>query len=292
MRNLLSSNDITVDEIYEIFDLAAFYLKNGIKDDLLGKTVFSLFFESSTRTETSFSLAAAKLGCMVEKINIHNVATRKGEHLIDFFHSLDALSPDALIVRHGQSGILHLLERHIGSCLLNAGDGINEHPTQGLIDAFTILLLKERIEDLRILICGDIVRSRVAHSSINVLQRLGAKIGISGPRACMPKIIEKEVTYYDNFAKATESSDVVIMLRTQTERAGEKIPSSMLESFRLDEDILNNLAHDALIMHPGPVHRNCEISNAVLDDPRNTILTQVRNSQYVRAAVLNFLIKE
>ncbi|ACT69463.1 aspartate carbamoyltransferase catalytic subunit [Neorickettsia risticii] len=291
MRSLLTNNDITVDEIYEIFDLAAFYLKNGIKNDLLGKVVFSVFFESSTRTETSFSLAASKLGCLVEKVNVATVALKKGEHLVDFFTSLNGLSPNAFIIRHSQSGVLHILEKYIDCCIVNAGDGTNEHPTQGLIDAFTVLLLKEKIEGLNILVCGDIIRSRVAHSTIPILQRLGATVSISGPLSFMPTIQVEQIIYYDNFPAAAKSADVIIMLRTQTERTGQKVLAGTTAPFCLDENILKDLSPDVLIMHPGPIHRNCEISNIVLDDPRCAILTQVRNSQYVRAAVLNFLIK-
>ncbi|AHX11426.1 aspartate/ornithine carbamoyltransferase, Asp/Orn binding domain protein [Neorickettsia helminthoeca str. Oregon] len=290
MRSLLSNRDVSVDEIYQIFDLAAFYLKNGIESNLSGKLLFSIFFESSTRTETSFSVAASRLGCIVEKANVSNLATRKGEHLVDLISTLNAFSPDLFVIRHSESGVLHLLKGYIDCGIINAGDGTNEHPTQGLIDAFTILHMKEKIEGLNILICGDILRSRVAHSTIPILQRLGAVISISGPLALMPKILDEGIRYSPNFHDALSGADVVIMLRTQNERASQDIDNGI--DFCLNKAALAVAKPDILIMHPGPVNRNREISDAVLNDSRNGILTQVRNGQYIRAAVISFLLEE
>lgn len=293
MRNLLTIDDLTNDEIDQIFELAGFFLKNGIESDLQSKLVFSLFFEPSTRTETSFSVAAKKLGCIVEKINVNNLATKKGEVLTDVITTLNSMQPDLFIIRHDESGILTLLNKKVGCSIVNAGDGTNEHPTQALIDTFTILKIKERIENLNILICGDIKRSRVAHSDVKIFRILGANIGFTGPATLMPDVIDSDINYYHRFEDGIRNADVIIMLRIQNERMLDNfLPSEYKKFFCLNEEKLKFAKDDVLIMHPGPVNRGVEISSSLINHKNCAILQQVRNGVFIRAATIEFLLGE
>jgi aspartate carbamoyltransferase catalytic subunit len=294
MKSLLTIDDLTTDEIDQIFELAGFFIKNGIESNLESKLIFSLFFEPSTRTETSFSVAAKKLGCITEKININNLATKKGEDLIDVISTLNSMQPDLFIIRHNETGILHLLNNYITSSMINAGDGINEHPTQALVDAFTILKIKERIEDLNILICGDIKHSRVAHSDMKIFKMLGANISISGPITMMPDIIGNNIKYYHKLEDGIKHADVIIILRIQNERIIDNSLPSINEYkrfFCLNDEKFRYAKEDVLIMHPGPVNREVEISSSIISHKNSAILQQVRNGIFIRAATIEFLLE-
>jgi aspartate carbamoyltransferase catalytic subunit len=262
-------------------------------DMLAGRTVLNLFFEPSTRTRTSFELAARRLGADVINFDIGLSSTSKGEELFDTLHTLEAMHLDAIVVRHKQSGTPDELVRHAmsGVSVINAGDGNRAHPTQGLLDALTIRQHRPDFDKLVVVICGDILHSRVARSDIHALSILGVKqIRLCGPAALMPPATDfPQCQVYEDFDAAIEDADVAIMLRLQKERmASIDLPdeAAYFRHFGLDQRRLALAARGCLVMHPGPINRGVEIASDVADGAQSRVLEQVGNGVFVRMAVL------
>ncbi len=297
-RHLLGMEGLSREEITTILDLGDRFLelrKRPIKKvpTLRGKTVINLFLEPSTRTRTSFEIAAKRLSADGINFTASSSSTVKGETLIDTATNLDAMDPDIVVIRHAQAGSAHLLSKTIRASIVNGGDGAHEHPTQALLDASTIRAHKGRIEGLTVVICGDIDHSRVARSNIFALQTLGAQVRVAGPRSLLPIGIEKlGCQAYDRIEPALEGADVVMMLRIQLERkAGSRFPNTReyARYFGLNPRRLSLAKPDAIVMHPGPMNRGVEIDPAVADGPRSVILDQVSRGVAVRMAVLYLL---
>jgi len=267
---------------------------------LRGKTVINLFFEASTRTRTSFEIAAKRLSADAVNISASTSSVSKGESLIDTAQNLQAMAPDAIVIRHPSPGVPHQLSRMVDASIINGGDGAHEHPTQALLDAFTIREHKGRIQGLQVAIVGDIMHSRVARSNTHLLTRLGAHVRIAGPRTLIPpgydKLIENSegsLTVCDHIDEAIAGSDVVMMLRIQRERMTDAFFPSLKEysvQYGLTLRRLELAADDCIVMHPGPVNRGIEISSEVVDSARSLILDQVTNGVAVRMAILFLLI--
>jgi aspartate carbamoyltransferase catalytic subunit len=257
---------------------------------LRGKTVINLFFENSTRTRTSFELAGKRLSADVVNISVATSSAKKGESLRDTLSTLDAMSPDIIVVRHSASGAPHYLARRSRAAVINAGDGLHEHPTQALLDAFTIRQHKPSFEGLNVLICGDVAHSRVARSNILLLNLLGASVRVAAPRTLVPRDLEAlGVTVFHDFSAALAGADVVKTLRLQQERLVNALLPNTREysrTFGLDAGRLALAAKDAIVMHPGPLNRGVEISDDVADGPQSVVLNQVEAGVAVRMAVL------
>jgi aspartate carbamoyltransferase catalytic subunit len=296
MKGLLGIEDLTRDEVQAILDRARHFQvgpgQRFRKFDLLkGRMVVNLFFENSTRTRTSFELAAKGLGADAVSITAQASSVAKGESLVDTLNTLGAMRPDAIIMRHSASGAPHFLQRHLGIPIINAGDGTHEHPTQALLDARTILDRGKQLEGLRVAIIGDIAHSRVARSNVFLLAKYGADIVLCGPASLLPpelKQLAPGVTLTTDMDEAIRDADVIMMLRVQLERqheaafpAGEYFP---FYGLRLEH--LKLAKPDAIVMHPGPINRGREISSEVADSQRSAILNQVENGISVRMAVL------
>jgi len=260
---------------------------------LRGKTVVNLFIEPSTRTRISFELAAQRLSADLVNFSVESSSVRKGETLKDTARNLEALNADILIIRHGAAGAPHFLARHARACIVNAGDGAHEHPTQALLDLFTILQHKREVAGLRVTILGDILYSRVARSNIWALTKLGAQVTLCGPATLVPKVFEKmgcRVTW--DLQTALADADVVHLLRIQHERQRKVMFPGIGEYtslFGLTRQRLDMLTPDVLIMHPGPINRGVEIDSEIADGKHSVILEQVTNGLAVRMAVL-FLV--
>jgi aspartate carbamoyltransferase catalytic subunit len=297
-KHLLGIEHLSAEEITTILDLGERFLEiseRPIKKvpTLRGKTVINLFLEPSTRTRTSFEIAAKRLSADGVNFTAASSSTTKGETLIDTATNLDAMSPDIVVIRHAQAGSPELLTKHIKASVVNAGDGQHEHPTQALLDASTIRAHKGKIEGQTVVICGDIDHSRVARSNIFLLRKLGAKVRVAGPRSLLPLGIEGlGVEAFDRVEPALEGADVVMMLRIQLERkAGGRFPNTREYSrfFGLNPRRLDLAKPDAIVMHPGPINRGVEIDPAVADGPRSVILDQVARGVAIRMAVLYLL---
>ena len=297
--HLLSVEDLSIPEIDILLNKANFYAdankqRGKLEKTLKGSTVITLFFETSTRTKTSFELAAKRLGADSIGINASASAIKKGETLIDTAMTLNAMHPDILIVRHPDSGAVKLLSDKVNCAIINAGDGTHEHPTQALLDALTIKRNKKNIKGLNIAICGDVLHSRVARSNILLLSKLGARIRIIAPPTLIPKGIENlGVEIFNNMEKGLVDCDIVMMLRLQTERMKGLFVPSTREYFKfygLDYEKLKNAKKDALIMHPGPMNRGIEIDSSLADNlDRSVIHQQVEIGVAVRMACLEML---
>ena len=298
-RDLLGIEPLTATDIRTILDLADQYVaRNAALDKkhpiLKGRTQLNLFFENSTRTRTSFELAGKRMGADVINMSVSTSSVKKGETLIDTAMTLNAMRPDFIVVRHPESGAVHLLAQKVNCAVINAGDGSHEHPTQALLDALTIRRKKGRIEGLKVAICGDVLNSRVARSNMLLLNKLGAKVAICAPRTLMPCAPEQwgaEVHF--RMEDALKDADIVMMLRIQTERmSGQFVPSprEYFHRFGLDRAKLALAKSDALVMHPGPINRGIEIDTDIADDiERSVILDQVEMGVAVRQAVLELL---
>ena len=295
-KHLLGIQDLKVSEIKHILNEAQQFIdlnrsKNKKSDILKGKTQINLFFEPSTRTQSSFELAGKRLGADVMSMNITNSAIKKGETLIDTAMTLNAMHPDIIVIRHQDSGACNLLSQKVNCAVLNAGDGRREHPTQALLDALTIKNRKKNIENLKIAICGDILHSRVARSNIFLLNMLGAEVNIVAPTNLMPKDIEKfGVKTFSNMKEGVRDCDIVMMLRLQNERMSSSFLSSNREYYEyygLTPDKLDYAKDDALIMHPGPMNRGIEIDTNLADDINKSVIQeQVELGVAVRMACL------
>jgi aspartate carbamoyltransferase catalytic subunit len=300
-RHLLGIDGLTRADAYAVLSLAKHYVAKNREQDkkhpiLKGRTLINLFFENSTRTRTSFELAGKRLGADVINMSVASSSTKKGETLIDTAMTLNAMHPDFIAVRHGESGAVHLLAQKVNCSVINAGDGWHEHPTQALLDALTIVQKKGHIEGLTVAICGDVLHSRVARSNMKLLTLLGANVRIIAPPTLMPAAPESfGVTPYYNMRKGLEGVDIIMMLRLQTERMDGNFIPSVREYFHfygLDETKLAYAKPDALIMHPGPINRGVEIDTRLADDlNRSVILDQVEMGVAVRQAVLELLAK-
>jgi len=265
------------------------------KSSLRGRTQINLFFEPSTRTQSSFELAGKRLGADVMNMSVANSSTKKGETLIDTAMTLNAMRPDIIIVRHHAAGAVHLLARKVDCSVVNAGDGAHEHPTQALLDALTIRRNKGRIEGLVVAICGDILHSRVARSNMICLANLGARVRLIAPPTLLPPDVERfGFEVFTDMKRGLRDADIVMMLRLQRERMnGGFIPSSK-EYFRyygLDSEKLSYAKPDALVMHPGPMNRGVEIASNVADGAQSLIREQVEMGVAVRMAVLEALAR-
>jgi aspartate carbamoyltransferase catalytic subunit len=262
---------------------------------LRGRTQVNLFFEASTRTQSSFELAGKRLGADVMNMSVATSSVKKGETLIDTAITLNAMRPDIIVVRHHHAGAVHLLARKVDCAVVNAGDGAHEHPTQALLDALTIRRNKGRIEGLVVAICGDILHSRVARSNIILLSLLGARVRVIAPSTLLPAGIEMMgVEVFRDMRKGLRDADIVMCLRLQRERMHGGFVPSMKEYFQfygLDEQKLALAKPDALVMHPGPMNRGVEISSTVADGAQSLIREQVEMGVAVRMAVLEALAR-
>ncbi|MFZ6017416.1 MAG: aspartate carbamoyltransferase catalytic subunit [Nitrospirota bacterium] len=297
-KDLLGIKDLSVEEINLILGTAAGFkdvLGRDIKKvpTLRGKTAVNLFFEPSTRTRTSFELAAKRLSTDVINFSVPTSSIIKGESLIDTALTVQALGADFIIIRHSSAGVPHLLAKILKASVINAGDGTNEHPTQALLDAFTIREKKGKIEGLTVAIVGDILHSRVAKSNVYSLTRLGAGVRLIGPPTLIPKEIEGiGVDVFHNMEAGLKDVDVVMMLRIQMERQGKEFFPSTEEYFKnwgLTIERFSLAKEDAIVMHPGPMNRGVEITSEIADGPRSVILEQVTNGLAVRMAVMYLL---
>ena len=295
-KHLLGIQDLSIGDVnYILTEAKQFILLNRSKnkklDTLRGKTQINLFFEPSTRTQSSFELAGKRLGADVMSMNIVNSAIKKGETLIDTAMTLNAMHPDLIVIRHQDSGACNLLSQKVNCTVINAGDGRREHPTQALLDALTIIEKKGKIQGLKIAICGDILHSRVARSNIYLLTMLGAEVNIIAPTNLMPKDLEKfGINKFSDMKKGLESCDIVMMLRLQNERMNSSFLASNREYYEyygLTPDKLNCAKEDALIMHPGPMNRGIEIDTNLADDINKSVIQeQVELGVAVRMACL------
>ncbi len=295
-KHLLGIQNLSINDVNLILDEARTFIdlnksKNKKLNTLRGKTQINLFFEPSTRTQSSFELAGKRLGADVMSMNIINSAIKKGETLIDTAMTLNAMHPDLIVIRHQDSGACNLLSQKVNCAVINAGDGRREHPTQALLDALTIITRKKKIEGLKIAICGDILHSRVARSNIYLLNMLGAEVNIIAPTNLMPKDIEKfGVNIFSDMKNGLKNCDIVMMLRLQNERMESSFLASNREYYEyygLTQDKLCYAKNDALIMHPGPMNRGIEIDTNLADDINKSIIReQVELGVAVRMACL------
>ena len=297
-RHLLGIAGLAPDEITLILDTTEAMKEIGGRavkkvPTLRGRTVVNLFFEASTRTRTSFEIAEKRLSADTLSIATATSSVTKGESLLDTVHNLEAMSPDMIVMRHGSSGAPHLLARTCRSAIINAGDGMHEHPTQALLDAFTIREHKGRLAGLKIAIVGDLLHSRVLRSNVLLLNTMGAEVWACGPATLMPSGFDRfGVRATTSVDEAVEGADVVMVLRIQHERMhGHFIPSvrEYFTLFGLTPERMGRAAPDVIVMHPGPMNRGVEIDSAVADGPFSVILEQVSNGLAVRMAVLYLL---
>jgi aspartate carbamoyltransferase catalytic subunit len=299
-RHLLGIDGLSADEIVGLLDLSEEFvdLNRQIekkRTTLRGRTQINLFFESSTRTQSSFELAGKRLGADVMNMSVVASAIRKGETLLDTAATLNAMHPDLIVVRHGASGAVELLAQKVQCSVINAGDGSHEHPTQALLDALTIRRNKGEIGKLTVAICGDILHSRVARSNIILLNTLGARVRVVAPSTLLPAGIERMgVEVFRDMRAGLKDADIVMMLRLQRERMnGSLIPSTKeyFHYYGLDAAKLKYAKPDALVMHPGPMNRGVEIDSAVADGAQSLIQEQVEMGVAVRMAVLEALAR-
>ncbi len=298
-KHLLAISDLDRFEATSLLDRAEYFAplaEQKIKklDTLRGRTLINLFFENSTRTQSSFELAGKRMGADVVNMSVKSSSVAKGETLIDTAATLNAMRPDLLVVRHGSSGAVELLSQKVGCAVINAGDGKHEHPTQALLDAFTIRDRLGDIEGLTIAICGDVLHSRVARSNVALLNILGARVRLVGPPTLMPIGADRwGAEVHHSMKDGLAGADVVMMLRVQRERmTGGFFPSprEFFWFYGLDEDKLRYAKPGALVMHPGPMNRGVEIDSSVADNPDVSLIeTQVRMGVAVRMAVLEAL---
>lgn len=299
IENLLGLKETSAADINAILEDAVkmksdILLKDIKKDNILnGKSIITLFFENSTRTRVSFEVASKYLGAVAANIASSGSSIIKGETLIDTVKTLEAMETDVVIIRHSQAGASHLVSKHTKSRVINAGDGMNEHPTQALLDMMTMQEQKGKIEGLKVAIIGDVKHSRVARSNIYGLQKLGAEVVVAGPTTLMPeKLDELGIKTYNDVEKAIKDADIVMGLRIQLERQKTGLFPSVREYnkyFGIDKRRMAMAKPDAILMHPGPVNRGVEINPDIVDGPQSVINEQVRNGVCVRMAVLNML---
>ena len=309
VKHLLGIQELSVEQIQLILETAESFREISTRPikkvpTLRGKTVINLFFEASTRTRTSFEIAAKRLSADAINISASTSSVVKGETLVDTAQNLQAMAPDVIVIRHSSAGAPHQLARICDAAIVNAGDGAHEHPTQALLDAFTILDRKKRLAGLKVAIVGDIAHSRVARSNCLLLGKMGAQVTVCAPPTLLPYAFERmldllqpgdasgNLSVTHNMDEALEDADVVMMLRIQLERQHEAFFPSVREYFRfygLSAERMRGAKPDAIIMHPGPINRGVEIASDVADGPYSVILDQVTSGVAVRMAVLFLL---
>lgn len=298
-KDMLGLRGLSREEIVEVLDTAKNFrqvFSRRVKKvpTLRGRTVVMAFFENSTRTKTSFSLAAKRLSADTLSFSASTSATRKGETLMDTARNLDAMQPDAIVIRHPATGAAHLLARHFPWAVINAGDGINEHPSQALLDMLTMRDHLGTLEGKRVAIVGDVYHSRVARSNIYGLKTMGAEVVVAGPGTmCPDSMADLGVEVRHTIDDVVEDSDVVMMLRVQRERLGRAMMPSVREYARyygLDMARLERARPEVLVMHPGPINRGVEMTPEVADGPRSVIMEQVTNGVAVRMALMFLLL--
>ncbi|MCX8130651.1 MAG: aspartate carbamoyltransferase catalytic subunit [Clostridia bacterium] len=299
-KDLLGLKDITAEEIDHILNTAKtmkyiLTANNKKTPHLQGKSIITLFYENSTRTRLSFELASKYMSASAANISASSSSVSKGETLIDTGKTIDMMGTDVIIIRHPMSGAPHLLAKHVNASVINAGDGMNEHPTQALLDMFTIVEKKGSLKGLKIAIIGDIFHSRVARSNIWGMLKMGAEVSVAGPSTLMPPGIEQTgVKVYSTIQEALIDADVVMGLRIQLERQKKGLFPTAREYarfFGLDDKRLKFAKEDALLMHPGPVNRGLELSSSVVDCDQSVINEQVMNGVAVRMALLYLLTR-
>ncbi|HVV64670.1 MAG TPA: aspartate carbamoyltransferase catalytic subunit [Rhizomicrobium sp.] len=299
--HLLGVQDLSSEQIAALLDLGDGYVALNRAAEkktalLKGRTVINLFFEASTRTQSSFELAGKRLGADVLNMSVRTSSVSKGETLLDTAATLNAMRPDILVVRHSASGAAELLARKLDCCVVNAGDGSHEHPTQALLDALTIRRRLRRLEGLLVAICGDILHSRVARSNIHLLSKMGARVRLIAPRTLLPSNAERYgVEIFNDMREGLKDVDVVMMLRLQLERmSGAFIPSTReyFRFFGLDREKLSCAKPGAIVMHPGPMNRGVEIDSAIADDVEVSVIRdQVEMGVAIRMAALDALAR-
>ena len=299
--HLLGIEGISCEDVTNILDTAEAFFEVSRRPirkvpTLRGKTVLNLFYEASTRTRTSFELAGKRLSADVVNMSASSSSTTKGESLLDTVRTLEAMQPDVVVIRHGASGAPHYVASKVRCAIVNAGDGLHEHPTQALLDAFTIRRAKGLLTGLKVAICGDIAHSRVARSNALLLTMLGNEVRFAAPRTLLPAFAEQYgVKVFDRLEPALEGVDVVMMLRVQNERLEGALLPTMREYSRqygLNARRLALAAPDAIVMHPGPMNRGVEIDPLIADSERSVILDQVEAGVAVRMSVLYMLAAE
>ncbi len=298
IKSLLGTEFLTYEQIRKVIDFA-FHLKELAKNGhpypktLNGKTVILLFFEPSTRTRSSFELAANRLGANTTTFTKESSSTEKGETLYDTAKTLQAMQPDIIVLRHPSAGSPHHLDQILQVPIVNAGDGFHEHPTQALLDIMTIEEFKVSLRDLKVLIVGDIAHSRVARSDIYAMKSMGAQLSVCGPPTLIPPHLDRlGVHIYYDLEEAVKDQDVIIVLRIQIERLNpgqNPSKSEYAHFYGVSDKVLKRCKPDVLIMHPGPVNRGVELAPEVADGPNSVILDQVANGVLVRMALLHIL---
>lgn len=300
-KDILGIEELSVDEINLILDTADSFVEVSTRDikkvpTLRGKTIVNLFYEASTRTRTSFEIAAKRLSADAINISASTSSVVKGETLMDTARNLEAMNPDIIVIRHSVPGAPHMLARTVKQSIINAGDGAHEHPTQALLDMLTIRCKKGRIAGLKVAIVGDIAHSRVARSNIYGLVKMGAQVAVAGPATMLPRFIEKmDIAVSSDINAAIRDADIIMMLRIQMEREDKNIFPSLREYasyFGLNSRNIKLAKEDVLVMHPGPINRGVEISPDVADGPYSIILEQVTYGVAVRMALLYLLTEE
>ena len=289
MQHLITTNDFSNDDILNLFNDANLFLDLQSNSLLNGKLIVTLFFENSTRTRSSFEIAAKRLGAQVVNLEVQTSSTKKGETVEDTVANLNAMNPDAIIIRHSQSGLPESMCEHVSCPIINAGDGQNAHPTQALLDLFTINShFNSNINGLKLALVGDIKTSRVASSNLSLLPRFGIEPILVAPKHFMPDCSNKKVQF---LKEVIDEVDIVMSLRTQLERHEEQYYET-LEEYGKDYCITKKIFQDKdiLLMHPGPVNRNIDISDEMLQDKRCKVLEQVKNGVAIRMAILKKLI--
>jgi aspartate carbamoyltransferase catalytic subunit len=290
LRHLIDTTSFSTDEINALLARAEEFSKESPCDILKNKKIITIFFENSTRTRSSFEVAAKNLGAEVVSLDVSKSSSSKGETLFDTAANLDAMGPDAIVVRHKNAGVPNMLSRYVHCPIVNGGDGSHAHPTQALLDLFT---LKKNLGDVRgktIAIVGDIKNSRVANSNIKLLSRFGMNIILVAPPHFMPQI---DMPKYHSIKHAIDKADAIMSLRTQTERHTNQIYASLKDyanGFCVTKELLGD--KNIIVLHPGPVHRNVDIDDEMMRDSRCKVLEQVKNGVAIRMAVLEKLIKE
>ena len=300
-KHLHGIKDLTVDDINKILELSNFFKLNNKEKDknypiLQGRTIINLFFEPSTRTLISFEIAAKRLGADVINMNIEGSSLRKGESLHDTAQTLGAMNPDLVVIRHVIDDSSKQIAKIVNCPVINAGEGINEHPTQALLDAYTIINNKRSLENITVAICGDLEHSRVARSNYYLLKKMKSNVRFVFPEFFKPKDLDKyEVKTFTNLEKGITDADIVMMLRIQNERISDmNLPSkeSYFEEFGLTYEKLKLAKPEALVLHPGPINRNVEIEDKLADDIHKSVINeQVENGVAVRMACLSIMVK-
>lgn len=288
MAHLIRTDDLSIEEIEEIFADAKLYSDGRFDRILSDKIIITLFFENSTRTRSSFEIAAKRMGAEIVHLDVAKSSTKKGETLVDTAMNLDAMGPDAIIVRHQNAGVPKMLSKHTKASIVNAGDGAHAHPSQALLDLYT---LKEHFGDVggkKIAIVGDIKNSRVANSNIELFSRFGMEVILVAPPHFLP---QTQLKTSHHLSEIIDEVDAIMSLRTQTERHSSQSYASLKDyasDFCITEELLGE--RDIILLHPGPVHRNIDIVDALLDDKRCKVLEQVANGVHIRMAIFKKLI--